>query len=359
MEEKKGTSKCSFTSATTLSQMGINSVPDCYILPQSHRPTLDHGPHSSTVYLPVIDLSSLGNPLLRSTVIEQVHVACKELGAFQVINHGIPIPIVDQALEVAAEFFDMPNEKKMRIASTDAREPVRYGTSLNYINDKVKYWRDFIKHYSNPISRWIDLWPSDPPSYKEKMGNYAKAVHILHKELMEVLFESLGLKPDYLQNDIEEGSQVMAVNFYPACPEPNLTLGLPPHSDYGLLTILLQNQRGLETMDNDGKWQSVPVIKEGLVVQLGDHMEVLSNGRYKSVVHRACLNSEKRRLSIASLHSLEIEKKVIPAQELVDEQHPLAYEGVSFGDFLHFLSKNDILEGRYIDTLRKNPQIDA
>lgn len=189
------------------------------------------------------------------------------------------------------------------------------------------------------------------------MGNYAEAAHVLQKRLMEVLFESLGLKPDYLHKDIGEGSQVMAVNCYPSCPEPNLTLGLPPHSDYGFLTILLQSQRGLEIIDTDGKWKSVPLVKGGLVVQLGDHMEVLSNGRYKGVIHRAILNSENKRLSIASLHSLEIDKKVIPAPELVDEQHPPSYKEVSFRDFLNFISENDILEARYIDTLRKNPQI--
>lgn len=82
------------------------------------------------------------------------------------INHGIPVSVINEALEVAEEFFDMPNERKMPLASTDASKPVRYGTSLNVVNDKVKYWRDFIKHYSNPISTWIEFWPSDPPSYK-------------------------------------------------------------------------------------------------------------------------------------------------------------------------------------------------
>lgn len=188
------------------------------------------------------------------------------------------------------------------------------------------------------------------------MGNYAKAIHFLHKKLMEVILESLGLRSDYLQKDIEQGSQVIAVNFYPACPEPNLALGLPPHTDYGLLTILLQNQHGLQIVDQSGKWQSVPVLEEGLVVQLGDHMEVLSNGRYKGVVHRAILNSETRRHSIASVHSLAIDKKVMPALELVDMQHPLSYKEASFGDFLNFISENEFMEERYIHTLRKDPE---
>ncbi|KAL2234098.1 protein DOWNY MILDEW RESISTANCE 6 [Sesamum indicum] len=356
MAAKRDTSSGSFTSAMALSEMGLSGVPKRYILPQPQRPAINQRPHCPTTALPVIDLSLLDNPSLRPQVIEQVREACKELGVFQVINHGIQISFTDDALDVAEEFFNLPNEKKMCLASTDVQAPVRYGTSLNHLNDKVQYWRDFIKHYSHPITTWINMWPSEPSSYKTKMGNYAKAAHILHKKLMEVVLESLGLRPDYLQKDTEEGSQVMAVNCYPACPEPNLALGLPPHSDYGSLTIILQNQQGLEIKDSNGEWQSVSLIKEALVVQLGDQLEVLSNGRYKSVIHRAILNSMKQRLSIASLHSMAINKKVIPAPELVDEQHPLSYKEGSFGDFLHFIQDNDILEGRYIDTLKKKPQ---
>lgn len=186
------------------------------------------------------------------------------------------------------------------------------------------------------------------------MGTYAKAVHDLQATIMGVIFESLGLPSNYLQKDIEQGSQVMAVNCYPACPEPSLALGLPPHSDYGMLTIILQDQRGLEFMDSNQKWLTVPVIKEAFVVQVGDQLEVLSNGRYKSTVHRAIVNSENKRLSIASLHSLAIDTKVAPAPELVDEKHPLSYKEGSFGDFLKFLKDNGILEGRYIDTLKQN-----
>ncbi|KAL8062364.1 hypothetical protein ABFX02_02G142000 [Erythranthe guttata] len=348
----------SFTSAMAVSLTGRRNVPERYILPLPHRPALtDRNPMQqhcfSTKPLPVIDLSSLDNPLLRSRLIGQVSLACKEFGFFQVINHGIPVSLTKEALDVAKEFFDLPNETKMRLASDDVCKPVRYGTSLNHVKDKVQYWRDFIKHYSHPISTWIDSWPSDPPTYKKKMGNYTKAINDLHKKLMEVIFESLGLKRDYLQKEIEQGSQITAVNYYPSCPEPSLALGLPPHTDYGLLTILLQNQEGLQIKDKIGNWHCVPAIKEGLVVQLGDHMEVLTNGRYRGVVHRAVLNSEKNRISIANIQTLSMDTKVGPASELVDDEYSVMYEEASFRDFLKFVSENDVLERRYIDTLRK------
>ncbi|KAK3020981.1 hypothetical protein RJ639_047530 [Escallonia herrerae] len=140
----------------------------------------------------------------------------------------------------------------------------------------------------------------------------------------------------------------MAVNCYPACPEPHLALGMPPHSDYGSLTIINQSSTGLQIMDHGKNWHSVPVIEEALVVQPGDQLEIMSNGQYKSVIHRATVNSEKKRLSIASLHSLALEKKVGPAPELVDSQHPISYNEGSFSGFLDYISGNDIMEGRYI-----------
>lgn len=185
------------------------------------------------------------------------------------------------------------------------------------------------------------------------MGKYARAAYLLQRQLMEVVWQSLGLETTYLHEDIEKGSQVIAVNCYPTCPQPDLALGLPPHSDFGLLTIINQSQQGLEIMDHDKKWLSVPLIEGALIVQLGDQMEVMSNGRYKSVFHRATVNSEKKRISISSIHSLALEKKVVPAPELVDDQHPISYKEGSFSGFLEYISGNDIMKGKYIDTLKK------
>ncbi|TMW94964.1 hypothetical protein EJD97_009571 [Solanum chilense] len=304
MDKKSSSPNNSFTSAMTLTEEGLTCIPKRYILPPSLRP---NGTLPNTC-LPIVDLSLLQYPLLRPQIIQQLHLACKELGFFQVVNHGIPLSVMKDALDNANEFFDLPYEEKMHLLSSNVHDPVRYSTSLNDVKDKVYFWRDFLKHYANPISNWIDLWPSNPTCYKEKMGNYTKAIQKLQEELMEVIFESLELNPKYLHEDIAEGSQ------------------------------------GLQIMDRNEKWHSVPVIEGGLIVLVGDHMEVLSNGRYKGVVHRATVNSEKKRLSIASLHSLALGKKVRPVPALVDEQHTLSYKEGGFSDFLDFISGEDIVK---------------
>ncbi|KAJ0589768.1 putative flavanone 3-dioxygenase [Helianthus annuus] len=348
---KREKSDSSFTSVMALIQKCQHNIPERYVLPPFQRPNPSRVDQISNNH-PVIDLSKMNHPAHRSRIINEVRMACNQLGYFQVINHGIPTSVMKDALDAAEDFFNLPSDEKTRFASTDVHEPVRYGTSVNHGTDKVFYWRDFIKHYANPISDWIHLWPSNPPTYKEKMGNYAKAMQVLQKQLMEVVLESLGLNANYLHDDIEDGSQVMTVNCYPSCPKPDLALGMPPHTDFGTITILNQSHQGLEIMDRDKKWHPVPFIQGAVIVQLGDQLEVISNGGYKSVPHRAILNMQRKRFSIASLHSMHIEKKVGPAPELVDEQHPVAYREGSFAGFLDYISDKSISKGKYIDTLK-------
>nr|POE97985.1 protein dmr6-like oxygenase 1 [Quercus suber] len=141
---------------------------------------------------------------------------------------------------------------------------------------------------------------------------------------MGAITESLGLGSAYSSDKMNEGMQVVAVNCYPPCPNPNVAvLGLPPHSAYSCLTIALQSSPGLKIMDmEEGKWGKVPKLHGALQVHVGDHLEVLSNGLYKSVVQRAILNCERTRISIVSLMSLGLDEKMGTAKEFVDEQHP-------------------------------------
>lgn len=107
---------------------------------------------------------------------------------------------------------------------------------------------------------------------------------------MEAIKESLGLmdteetKNNNENNNGEEldgssikfenGSQLIVVNYYPSCPEPELTLGMPPHSDYGFLTLLLQDQvKGLQ-IQHGGTWVTVEPLPNSFVVNVGDHLEV-------------------------------------------------------------------------------------
>ncbi|CAI9091225.1 OLC1v1026190C1 [Oldenlandia corymbosa var. corymbosa] len=326
----------------------LTRVPNKYVLPSSDRPnSSERNPHvvinKANLDLPVIDFAELRGPN-RSNVLQSLSQACKDYGFFQLINHGISEAIVREMKEATRRFFELPYEERAKYMSSDVYTPVRYGTSFNQSKDKVFSWRDFLK-ITNPTSlpSTSSCWPSSPLDFRKAVLNYSNETKLLYVMIMEAILESLGLLdseiPKEVMKEIEEGSQVMILNCYPTCPEPDLTLGMPPHSDYGMLTLLLQDEvKGLQ-IQHGGKWLTVePSSPYSFVVNVGDHLEIFSNGKYKSVLHRVLVNSISSRISIASLHSLPFHCTVRPSPELVNEDNPKRYKDTSFADFLHYIS---------------------
>ncbi|OEL25420.1 Protein DOWNY MILDEW RESISTANCE 6 [Dichanthelium oligosanthes] len=317
-------------------------------VPQEQLPSGDlHSPPT-----PVINLGHLSlDSTTRSCVVNDIAKACRDLGYFQVINHGISQPVMDGAVEAASGFFELPSETKEEFASEDLRQPVRYDTSSK---DSISVSRAFLKHYAHPLDDWIQYWPQQPPIYREYMGKYAAEVRRVVLQLMEAILEGLGLGKGYLNEKFHEGSQLMSVNSYPKASQSATAIGLAPHSDYGFLTILLTSCRSLEVVDlSSNTWKTVQQLPHALHVHIGDHMEVLSNGRMKTVVHRALLNPEEARISIASIHGFALHEKVTCAKELVDEENPPKYKESSFSDFLDHLTANmDNKHRNFLESLR-------
>ena len=110
---------------------------------------------------------------------------------------------------------------------------------------------------------------------REYVGNYCIEVRKLGLKVQEYISESLGLEKDYIKNVLGDQGQHMAINYYPECPEPELTYGLPGHTDPNALTILLQDFEvpGLQIL-KDGKWVAINPHPNAFVINLGDQMQV-------------------------------------------------------------------------------------
>nr|GMC72909.1 protein DMR6-LIKE OXYGENASE 2-like [Ipomoea batatas] len=344
----------------------ITRVPEKYIFPVGDRPNfrIDDEPNPNpNLNLPLVDFAQLLGPN-RSHVVNSIAKACKEYGFFQLINHGIESDTIRRMIDGGRRFFELPFEKRAQYMSGDMHSPVRCGTSFNQKKDGVFCWRDFLKLSCSPQSQFFQFWPTSPPGLREAAASYSKQTRLLYLMLIEAILESLGIVKEaskYGENEnngeirfeeFEEGSQLLVVNCYPACPEPELTLGMPPHSDYGLLTLLLQDEvKGLE-IHHDGRWETVHPIPNSFVINVGDHLEIFSNGRYKSVLHRVVANSSRSRISVASLHSLPFSTLIRPSPRLIDQANPRRYRDTDFASFLQYISSREHKSKNFLDSMK-------
>ncbi|KAH7855105.1 hypothetical protein Vadar_021321 [Vaccinium darrowii] len=359
-----------------LCETGIAKLPKKYILSEFDRPNLwkDGKPYSKfnendIHLLPVIDFSELQGSN-RPHVLKFLANACEKYGFFQLVNHGICSDVIRSMMDVSRRFFELPLEEREKYMSSDTYSPVRYGTSFNQTKDAVFCWRDFLKlmcHDHPLLSDMLPHWPSSPSDFRELVASYANENKRLFLMLMEAITESLGLitsRPnkqstktggdgDQYENILEElenGSQLMVLNCYPTCPEPDLTLGMPPHSDYGFLTLLQQDDvAGLQIQFRE-KWVTIEPIPDSFFVIVGDHLEIFSNGRYKSVLHRAIVNSVKSRISVASLHTVPYRTVVQPSPNLINEANPRRYMDTDFSCFLEYISSCEPKKKNFLDS---------
>jgi len=110
---------------------------------------------------------------------------------------------------------------------------------------------------------------------REVVSQYCNEVRELGFRLEDLISESLGLQRDYLRKVLGDQGQHMAINYYPPCPEPEMTYGLPGHTDPNALTILLQDLQvpGLQVLKN-GKWLAVKPHPDAFVINIGDQLQV-------------------------------------------------------------------------------------
>ncbi|KAG6472652.1 hypothetical protein ZIOFF_070126 [Zingiber officinale] len=217
--------------------------------------------------------------------------------ARMVANHGVPEGLRHAMLEAAKQFFDLEEEDKAELRGETVLDPIRYGTSssIRYgtsVNPKVevnvRYWRDFLKLAVHPQFHS----PAKPLCFSDVLHDYATCTRRVGMEMLQGIWESLDLEENDMNSALKLDScfQVFIANLYPPCPQPELIFGLPPHSDHGLLTLLHQNGGDGLDVEHGGKWVHVKPLPGSFLVNASDHMQIVTNGRYKSALHRAMAN---------------------------------------------------------------------
>ncbi|CAN1283349.1 Protein SRG1 [Linum perenne] len=271
-------------------------------------------PHLSTIAptaaeIPTLDFHTLSSDLVEDYSDEEVqklHFACKEWGIFQIVNHGID-PTEMEKLRVEIEgFYELPLEEKMKYR-------VRGGEVEGYGGSMVETLEEYLQELQKLAMVLV--------------GMIAKAMKTKRKNVEEMM---------------EDGMQSVRMTYYPPCPKPELVMGITPHSDASCITILNQidGVDGLKIV-KDGSWVPLSFLPHALVVNVGDILEVLSNGMYKSVEHSVTVNSKRKRISLSFFFNPRLDAEIGPATDIISPQNPPKFKRKTMEQYVkdYFLMK--------------------
>ncbi|KAI3991551.1 hypothetical protein MKX01_040561 [Papaver californicum] len=303
--------------------------------------------------VPIIDVSRLTTNASieeKQEETEKLKSASISWGMFQAVGHAIPQSLLDDIYNLSKQFFNLPLEVKQRYASSEVDEVFDlqgFGSdSIKETNaDQVLDWSDYLNLNIEPVEdRKLQYWPGDDTllNFRKTLDEYSVQTRSVFEIIIKAMAKSLGLEENAFYNQLGDPHIVYTTfNFYPPCPRPDLVYGLKAHTDGGAITILLPDPevRGLQVHKND-QWLNVPCMPGALLVNIGDALQVMSNGIFKSPLHRAVTNSERTRISLGMFYFPHHDEEIEPVASLIDDSNPRRYSRVKVKDFLATYYKN-------------------
>ncbi|CAN7081480.1 hypothetical protein Bca4012_080155 [Brassica carinata] len=329
-----------------LAKSGIKSIPKEYIRPKEELESIndvfqeekkEDGPQ-----VPTIDLQNIESEdeTVRDQCIEELKKAAMDWGVMHLINHGVPVDLMERVKKAGEEFFGLPVEEKEKYANDQATGKIQgYGSKLANNASGQLEWEDYFFHLVYPEDkRDLSLWPKTPSDYIEATSEYAKCLRLLATKVFKALSIGLALEPDRLEKEVgglEELLLQMKINYYPKCPQPELALGVEAHTDVSALTFILHNMVPGLQLFYEGKWVIAKCVPDSIVMHIGDTLEILSNGKFKSILHRGLVNKEKVRISWAVFCEPPKDKIVLkPLPEMVSAETPAKFPPRTFAQHI-------------------------
>ncbi|KAL0723689.1 hypothetical protein Bca4012_038288 [Brassica carinata] len=312
----------------------ITTVPPRYVQSDQDKSGVTDG-SGLLLEIPIIDMKRLcsSTAMDSHSEVQKLDLACKDYGFFQLVNHGIDPSFLDKTKLETHGFFNLPMEEKKKFWQ-QPDEMEGFGQAFVLSEDQKLDWADM---------------------FRDTLEMYSAQVRSVAKILIAKMGDALEIKPEEIEERFgDDMFQSMRMNYYPPCPEPHQVIGLTPHSDAVALTILLQvnEVEGLQ-IKKDGRWVSVKPLPNAFVVNIGDVLEIITNGIYKSIEHRAVVNSEKERLSFATFHNPGLNKEISPAKSLVEKQKKCAkFKSLITKDYLKGLFSRELYGKAYLDAMR-------
>lgn len=302
--------------------------------------------HGAFQSLPVVDVSGLyaGELATRRETAQALGAACREAGFFYLTGHRVSAPLIDGLLAQAAAFFALPSERKLEHYIGKSRnhrgyvppgEEVFYGGARD---QKESFDLCFELPPGAEDARrdpfaGANVWP-DLPGFREAVAGYYRAVFELGQRLLRGFALALDLPEAFFDRFINAPPSQLRMLHYPPNPAADVTVGIGAHTDYECFTILLPTTPGLEVMNGAGEWIDAPPRPGAFVVNIGDTLEMWTNGALTATSHRVRKVSEER-FAFPLFFSCDYEVEVAPLPQFVSPERPARYPPVKAGEHLY------------------------
>lgn len=257
--------------------------------------------------IPVIDISGLhsSDPAERARVASELGSAARDVGFFYISGTGIDEDLFGRMLAATKEFFALPMPEKMKSyigLSSCHRGYVPVGEEGLY-GDKTDLKEAFDTaldlpaddpdHLAGNPMLGPNVWP-DLPGFAEVVTEYYQAVLGVGRELLGAFAIALGEDPETFTRFATKTPSQLRLIYYPHNPEAHDVQGIGAHTDYECFTLLKPTAPGLEVLNGDGEWIDAPPIPGTYVVNVGDLLELWTNGAFVATSHRVRKVKEER-----------------------------------------------------------------
>ena len=294
--------------------------------------------------IPVIDIAPLVDAADTSGLARDFAKANGETGFGYIVNHGIDPNLRAAVFEASRRFHALPESEKRAISlnrthrgyiaintstdvTTDLAEVTKPNQSASFMMMREDAVADPDVYLSGP-NQWPEL-----AGFREACEAYVSAMTELGRGLMKVALDSLGIEDKSILAAFETPTIWLRLLHYPPQPvhAPDDLYGSAPHKDFGCLTLLAQDDiGGLQVQTPNGNWVDAPPMADAFVVNVGDMLHRMSNGRLLSTPHRVINRTGRERYSIPFFFDPHVSTDIAPLPGTGSPR----FSPINFGDFL-------------------------
>ncbi|KIW23611.1 uncharacterized protein PV07_11798 [Cladophialophora immunda] len=304
--------------------------------------------------IPLIDIAGLFSDNLTDQVkvADEIRKACEEVGFFYIKNHGVEQELIDDTVEVMKDYFRQPTEKKMdqwiyKNTNLQGYEPI-FGARLDDTKSRGDRKESFLLTYDpelDPVPPQLTAlqrallvennFPADQPDFKDQLVSYHSRLIRLSRVLVQAFALALGLEKTALDGLFSSPHSTMKIIHYPPQePESQDETGIGAHTDFDTFTILWQDTvGGLEVLNANAHWVPAHPIPGTFVVNVGDFLMRMSNGRFVSTVHRVSNTTGHERYSLPFFFSSNHYATVEPLSACLTPENPPQYEPLTVYEY--------------------------